>query len=91
MSQSNYLSPQENPSVGEETLLRLVLSCTGETSVREIRKFITGNYEEIYARVKEGHSEYFQEFKNMRHTAKLKAIIGLRQRLDAKLNRGEAS
>lgn len=82
------LAPLKNkhfPSTEEEALLHLAMSCIGEdASAGEIREFITGRYEEVYAKLKSSHKDdsLFQKFKGFRYTVRLKAIIDLRRRLD---------
>lgn len=78
------LKKKHFPTIEEELLLRLVVSCTGEAPVEKIREFITGSYEEIWARIKSDHKDsgLLENFKGIRYTKRLKAIIDLRRRLD---------
>lgn len=74
------------PSMEEELLLRLVVSCTGEVPVKKLRDFITGSYEDIWKRIlsayKDSELQLLEDFKGFRYAKRLKAIIDLRRRLD---------
>lgn len=78
------LKKKHFPSIEEELLLRLVVSCTGEVPVEKIREYITGSYEDVNARIVSSEKDdvLFRKFKELRYTVRLKAIIDLRRRLD---------